>query len=230
MPGRRSATTSGHLSHLVDDNLAWLPSCKLARRPFRQPQVTRLFLVRPGETETAARGVIAGRLDVRLSRRGLDHARAVGESLSKLPLAAMYSSTSRRALESARVIARLQRLETVPDRDLCEIDFGALEGLTFDEGARRFPVVAAAWVSQPHAVTFTGGECLATLQGRVARSIERIVKHHPSASVALVCHAGPIRAFAGGALGLAPEVAFRLRCEHRSLPAGLRPPAPCPGR
>jgi broad specificity phosphatase PhoE len=182
-----------------------------------QPWATRLVLVRHGETVAAASGIIAGRLDVALSRRGLDQARAVAESLSKVPLAAVYSSTSRRTLDSARVIARMHGLEPTPDRDLCEIDFGALEGLTFDEVAERFPDVADEWLSRPHAVVFPRGESLDTLRARVARSVERIVKRHPSASVALVCHAGPIRAVVAAALGLTPEAALQLTCEHGSM-------------
>ncbi|HEY6003567.1 MAG TPA: histidine phosphatase family protein [Anaeromyxobacter sp.] len=175
--------------------------------------VTRLLLVRHGETEARARGIIAGRLDVPLSRRGREQARAVGASLRDVPLGAVYSSTSQRALDTACAVAKPHRLAVISDPGLREIDFGMVEGLTFDEVAARFPNVAAAWVSRPHEVAFPGGECLAAMRERVVRSVRAIVARHPSAAAALVCHAGSIRAIVGAVLGLAPEVAVRLRCE-----------------
>ncbi len=179
--------------------------------------VTRIFLVRHGETDASARGLIAGRLDVALSDVGREQARAVGAWLSPAPLAAVYSSTSRRALESARAIAEPRGLTPVRDPDLREIDFGVLEGLTFDQVAERHPEIAAAWLSRPHEIAFPGGECLEALRQRVARTAAGIVRRHPSAAVAVVCHAGPIRALVADALGLAPERVLELACAHGSV-------------
>ncbi len=181
------------------------------------PGLTRVFLVRHGETEVSARGVIAGRLDVALSKRGLDQARAAGAWLAKAPLTAVYASTSRRALDTAWVIAGPHGLTPVPDPDLCEIDFGALEGLTFDAVAESHPEIAAAWLSRPHEIEFPGGECLEALQRRVGRAFHEIVKRHPSTAVALACHAGPIRALVGAALRLTPERMFQLACAYGSV-------------
>lgn len=179
--------------------------------------VTRVFLVRHGETEMSARGVIAGRLDVALSKRGLEQAREAGAWLAKAPLTAVYASTSRRAMDTAWAIAGPHGLTPVPDPDLCEIDFGALEGLTFDAVAEGHPEIAAAWLSRPHEIEFPGGECLEALRRRVERAFHEILERHPSTAVALACHAGPIRALVGAALGLAPGRALQLACEHGSV-------------
>jgi broad specificity phosphatase PhoE len=178
---------------------------------------TRLLLVRHGEAETARTGVIAGRLDPPLSERGLEQARAVGAWLSMAPLTAVYSSTSGRALESARAIAAPHRLEPIPEPDLREIDFGVVEGLTFAQVAEQHPEVAAAWLSRPDELAFPGGESAASLRERVVRTVDEIVQRHPSATVALVCHAGPIRMLVGDALGLTPALGFQVGCRHGSV-------------
>ncbi len=49
------------------------------------------------------------------------------------------------------------------------------------------------------------------------RAFHEILGRHPSTAVALACHAGPIRALVGAALGLSPERAFQLACEHGSV-------------
>jgi broad specificity phosphatase PhoE len=165
----------------------------------------------------SARRVIAGRLDVALSKRGLEQARAAGARLAKAPLTAVYTSTSRRALDTAWAIAGPHGLTPVPDPDLREIDFGALEGLTFDAVTERHPEIAAAWLSRPHEIEFPGGECLEALRRRVGRAFHEILGRHPSTAVALACHAGPIRELVGAALGLAPERALQLACEHGSV-------------
>jgi broad specificity phosphatase PhoE len=191
---------------------------------------TRLFLVRHGETEPGRPGIIAGRLDLPLSARGLEQARAAAAALP--PLAAVYASPLRRALETAWIVAAPRGLAPVPDPDLRELDFGALEGLTFDEAAARHPTVAAAWLERPHEVLFPGGECLEALRSRVVRAVDRIVARHASAAVAVVCHAGPIRALVADALGLAPRRTFEVGCAHGSvhlLEAEGRWRAPRPG-
>jgi broad specificity phosphatase PhoE len=183
----------------------------------RRDGVTRLVLVRHGETEAAKTGVIAGRLDPPLSERGVEQVQAIGAWLSAAPLAAVYSSTSGRALASARVIAEPHGLEPVPEHDLREIDFGVIEGLTFAQVAERHPEIAAAWLSHPHELAFPGGECVASLRERVVRAVDAIVRRHPGAAAALVCHAGPIRLLVGDALGLMPAAAFQVGCRHGSV-------------
>lgn len=179
--------------------------------------VTRLFLVRHGETEGTSRGLIAGRLDIALSDLGREQARAVGARLLPASLVAVYSSTSRRALDSARAIAKPHGLTPIADPDLCEIDFGVLEGLTFAEVETRHPEIAAAWLSRPHEIEFPGGESLAALRQRVERSTAGIVGRHPFAAIAVVCHAGPIRALVAHSAGLSSKQLFELACPYGSV-------------
>ena len=80
-----------------------------------------LFLVR--HAEPAITGVILGQLDPELSAAGRAHAATL---LTQVKLAAVYSSPLRRALETARLLARGARVEVLDD--LREISYGDWDG------------------------------------------------------------------------------------------------------
>ena len=126
-------------------------------RPGQASDLTRLVLVRHGEPDASVRGRCYGRLDPALSPRGHEQMRTVKRLLRGLPLSKVYSSPRRRALESARHLAPA-RSNTIVDDRLREIDFGELEGLTYDEIAAGFPETYDTWMRHPTDVAFPGGE------------------------------------------------------------------------
>ena len=101
--------------------------------------MSRLILVRHAEPEEDARGRCYGSLDVGLSDAGREHA-------GRLAVAARAGRVRRGLLEPAHARARdrgadrraLGR-EPVVDDDLRELDFGELEGRTYDEIAATRP-------------------------------------------------------------------------------------------
>src|SRR5688500_7850135 len=98
--------------------------------------VTRVILVRHGQPAEALRGRCYGRLEVPRSDEGRAQVERVARYLVGSPLAAVYSSPRVRALDSARQIAAVRgwKEEEVQVEDaLRELDFGELEGLTFEE-------------------------------------------------------------------------------------------------
>ncbi len=179
----------------------------------------RLHLVRHGETTLSGTGIIAGRLDVPLSLRGEAQARAAADALAARPLVAVMASPLRRARATAAPIAKAHGLAVVVDPDLRELDFGLAEGLTFEEVERRFPAVAAAWVDRPHQARFPAGERMDDLVVRALRAARALARRHPEGEVALVTHAGPIRALLGLARGLDLAAAFALPCPCGSVTA-----------
>jgi probable phosphoglycerate mutase len=89
----------------------------------------RLWLVRHGETAWSAAGRFNGWRDLSLSDRGRAQARALADRLRGRRFQAIWSSDLRRAVETAR----LAYGEPSVDRRLRELDFGALEGRTWQE-------------------------------------------------------------------------------------------------
>jgi alpha-ribazole phosphatase len=175
-----------------------------------QGAATRVVLVRHAETEESARGRCYGRLDVLLSPRGLRQAQALADALAGLPLAAVYSSPLARALDTAWPLAAARALEPTVLEALAELDFGDVEGLTYDEIEAGRPDLFHAWMDDPATVRFPGGESLADLRARVLPALEQIRARHEREAVAVVAHGGVVRVVLADALGLEDGALFRL--------------------
>lgn len=168
--------------------------------------MTRLLLIRHGEPEDDARGRCYGRLDIGLSPTGAASAERLAESLRDVALEKVYVSPRRRAVQTA---AALGGTPIVDDR-LRELDFGELEGRTYDEIEREQPRFFREWMETPTLVRFPGGESYAELRERVSFAVDDVVAAHAGRIVALVSHGGVIRAALAVALGLPDDRAFAL--------------------
>jgi alpha-ribazole phosphatase len=173
-------------------------------------EATRLVLVRHAETEESARGRCYGRLDVGLSPEGRRSSEELGAVLAATPLVAVYSSPLLRSLDTATAIATAQALEPVVEDRLREIDFGELEGLTYDEIQDGWAELYRAWMERPTQVTFPGGEGFADLRDRVLSVIGAIRERHEGEAVGVVAHGGVVRVVLREVLELPDGAIFRL--------------------
>ncbi len=134
-------------------------------------------------------------------------AESLAAALARLPLAAVYTSTLSRALETAAAVAAAHDLVPIELADLREIELGDVEGVAFD----AFPAeLRRGLLEEPLAVRFPGGETYQELRRRVTGALGRIVAAHPADTVAVVSHAGAIRAALATWLGMADEAFFRI--------------------
>jgi alpha-ribazole phosphatase len=166
--------------------------------------VSRLILVRHCEPQEDARGLCYGRLDIGLSDAGREHAERLAATLKRREWDAVYSSPRLRARETAVAVNR----DVVIDDGLREIDFGELEGRSYDEIAATDPELYRAWMERPTTVSFPGGESFADLKVRALEALERIRAAHEAAVV--VTHGGVLRAGLAAWLGMPDEAIFRL--------------------
>jgi len=157
------------------------------------------------------------RLDLALSAHGRHQANALAVRLSELPLAAVYASPARRALQTAHPIASAQGLSPIEHPALHELDFGELEGLTYEEIATRHPQLYASWMREPTRVSFPGGESYRELRARVLAAAAELAERHRGATFAAVTHGGPIRALLASCLAMADEAVFRLDQQHGAI-------------
>lgn len=164
--------------------------------------MSRLLLVRHCEPEEDARGRCYGSLDIGLSEAGMRHAHELAAHLDDYD--AVWTSPRLRARQTAAALTPAPHV----DDDLRELDFGDLEGRTFDEIAASEPELYRAWMETPTRVRFPGGESYADLKERAVRSLERIWDEHEVAVV--VTHGGVIRAGLAAWLGMPDESIFRI--------------------
>ncbi len=171
---------------------------------------TRLILIRHTQPSAAARGRCYGVLDFGLSARGLRHARHIARTLDAITLHAVYTSPRLRARHLAEPLARLHGLDPIIDENLRELDFGDLEGMTYEEIERQHPGIFRRWMATPTEVKFPGGDSYRILKGRALAALAAIRARHNHETVAVVTHAGTVRAIVAECLSLPDHAIFRL--------------------
>jgi broad specificity phosphatase PhoE len=105
-------------------------------------------------------------------------------------------------------------VEGIRDPRLREIDRGEAEGLAFEELS---PELQRGLLEEPLRVRFPGGESWDELRERVMAALDEIAARHPDETVAVVTHAGAIRAALATWLLLPDEAVFRVELDLGSL-------------
>jgi 2,3-bisphosphoglycerate-dependent phosphoglycerate mutase len=152
--------------------------------------MTRLCIVRHGETDWNAGRRIQGQIDIPLSARGHAQARATGNALLREGFAAVYSSDLMRARQTAEATAHLTHAPLHLHPGLRERHYGIFQGLTYAEAAARYPEDYAHHQARHPRFTPAGGESLLDLAGRLSSTCAAIVQRHAGEAVALFTHGG----------------------------------------
>lgn len=159
----------------------------------------RLILVRHGQSEGNASGVIQGRLDFGLSPLGEVQARATSERLAGERIDRIITSPLARAAETARLIAEPHGLVVDPEPALLEYDVGLVSGLTGAEIRERYPEVRAAH-ARGERPKFPGEEDRDRFVVRISALLETL-RESKQTTIA-VAHGGVISAACSMVLGI----------------------------
>ena len=138
--------------------------------------MTRLILVRHGETEWNSDLVYRGHSDVRLSPRGRWQAERLGIRLARENVSAIYSSPLSRARETADSIGHATGLTVIDEPRLIDLDCGEWEGLSTEEVKRRYPELSRLWLTSPQLVRLPGGESLDDVAQRVSSVLDDVLQ------------------------------------------------------
>ncbi len=160
-----------------------------------------IILARHGETEWNVGEVFRGRADIDLNRNGRLQAELLGQYLAVTKIEAVYTSPLKRAVDTARSIARFHNLQVEVREELNDLDFGAWEGLSVNEVPLRYPDLFAVWADHPEKVCLPGGETLDDVKKRSMKTIDTIIDHYRE-SVVLVTHRVVIKVLVCNLLGL----------------------------
>jgi probable phosphoglycerate mutase len=148
----------------------------------------KLLLIRHSEPDPGRDA-----LDPPLTERGRQLATDTGQWLAGEEITAVYSSTTRRAIETAALIAESVDAPVIQRGGLAEFGDGQ-EYVTVDElrrtGDPRWTAMAAGDLE-------VFGTDTETFRAEVAAAIGAIVDAHPGETVAVVAHAGVINAYLG---------------------------------
>lgn len=176
-----------------------------------------MWLIRHGTPDLAVRGVCYGRLDVGLAAEGRRQLTLLSKRLKSQPLAAIYSSPRKRAVESAAILAAHHRCGVRTVEDLREIDFGDFEGLSYAEIEQRYPELYRQWMDRPTDVEFPNGGSFSRMCVRVMQALNVLRNRHAGQSVAIVTHGGVTRIALAEALGVPAANVFRIAQRYAAL-------------
>lgn len=180
----------------------------------KTPPPTTLYLIRHGEPAAEFKTCYYGDNDVPLSEKGMAQSREVAQRLASVPFDAVYSSDLERAGYLAERIAETRDL---PVRRLAvfrERNHGVLQGLTIDQLERDHTEWFHKWKADRVFCRVPEAENFEDVQARVIPALMELVAAFAGRRVALVCHAGPIRAMLAHAIGLPLEHIFRLGVDY----------------
>ncbi len=166
-----------------------------------------LILVRHGESTGNADGLLLGRTDAPLTRRGLDQARSLTAAVSGVTR--IISSPLSRARDTAEALGTGLPVEV--DERWIEIDYGEYEGSPLGSVPAE---VWTRWRADP-GFRPPGGESLLEAGTRVRSACEELFGPdgagvRDAGPVVVVSHVSPIKAAVCWALGLGDEVAWHL--------------------
>ncbi len=153
-------------------------------------QITRLCLVRHGETAWNAEGRVQGQTDIPLSAAGAGQARALADALDGHGFAAIYASDLTRARQTAAPAAERRALAVRLEPALRERHYGVFETLTYAEAKARFPDDYARFKRRDPAYDFRSGESLEAFRARSLDCLETIAARHAGEAVLVVTHGG----------------------------------------
>ena len=170
--------------------------------------MTRLVLIRHGETDWNREGRYQGHTDVPLNARGRAQAEELAESLRGHKLDAIYTSDLQRARQTAEILAAATGAPMIVDRRLREIDLGKWEGQLFTDIRESHADLLARRRVDPMDTPSPGGEGIRQVMARVVPLIDEIVRRHPDGRVALMSHGAALAAIKVHVLGLPVETVW----------------------
>jgi probable phosphoglycerate mutase len=187
----------------------------------RQEGATELYLIRHGDVLSGSDHLMPGGTydDQPLSSLGQQQAQALATHLETLRFAAIYSSASRRARETAEVLANYHGLPVTIEPDIHEMHVAILEQRLPDDVS---PTEHAALLREQlgtviRAVGDAGqwsdvsaAESRAIYHARVVTALDALAARHTGERIAIFAHGGIISTYLATVIGGARNFFFHI--------------------
>ncbi len=183
--------------------------------------MSTLTLIRHGESLWNLENRFTGWVDVDLSPKGLEEAKAAGQKLKGRHFDALFTSVLTRAKRTAEIAlaeAGIASLATVRNEALNERHYGDLQGLNKDDIGRQYGQEQLKIWRRSYDVPPPNGESLKMTQERVLpyylAHIEPLLRE--GKDVLVVAHGNSLRALVMHIEGMTPEVIL-----ETNIPTGV---------
>ena len=154
----------------------------------------QIHLLRHGETEMNTKGTFCGFSDPPLSDQGRRQAGQIAGEIQSRPYTRIVVSPLKRAVETAEIATGMDRLSFELEPDFREMNFGAWEGLTYQEIIASGGDYAVRWEEDNLNIPCLEGESMVTFHERVMKAYETLkATFREEDRILIVSHAGVIR-------------------------------------
>lgn len=150
----------------------------------------KIYITRHGETEWNREGKMQGWEDSKLTQKGIENARLLGERLKEVDFDCIYCSPLGRAVETAEHIRGDRDIRIVLNESLKEMHFGLWEGMMHSEIKEMFPEQYQSFWESPHLYEPIKGECYPDFIRRVRLGFYDITENSKDENILIVTHAG----------------------------------------
>ena len=179
--------------------------------------MTKLILIRHGQTEWNLKGRYQGQSDIALSEKGREQAKQLAAHFPVQSVDAFYASDLTRAMDTAAAVATSFDKEVQPIKELREIHFGKWEGLTYPEICAGWPDESKNFFSNPEHADIPDGETFTEVQNRGVQAVLKIVSLHPEQTVAITAHGGILRTILAEALHMPMQYMWTMRQDNTAV-------------
>ena len=147
-----------------------------------------IYLTRHGLTEWNVNRRMQGWGNGELTEKGIKDAKALGKRLKEVPIDKVYSSSSKRAYETAQYIIGDREISLIQMDDLREINFGDWDGRIREEIEAEYPDEFKVFWETPHLYNRNSGETFEHVRKRAIRALEHIIEENKEGTVLIVTH------------------------------------------
>jgi len=179
--------------------------------------LTKLYLLRHGETDWNQKSIFQGQTDIDLNQSGQNDARKAVEIFKDLKLNQIYSSDLKRAQNTAIMISEDKNMEIKVDKQLREISFGDWEGLKFKEIKDQFPKMIVDWQKDPLHYSPPAGENLIDFKKRIVNFFKKMIQKNKGDKILVVTHGGVIKVYLTAILSIDPKNFWQFQIDNGSL-------------
>ena len=188
--------------------------------------MTKIIIVRHGESKTNELGLLVGQGDFPLTDLGLSQAEQTAEALASEQIDAVYSSDLGRAMDTANTIVKYHPdLTVIPSEGLREWNLGDLQGKEYKDLLVQYPAIMDAFKSEGEVPPIPNGESQEDFQNRVSGFMDRIAAENIGKRLLFVSHGGATQRMFTHVTGPLKPGNIRPLCANASLSVFQRRPA-----
>ncbi len=153
----------------------------------------KIWVTRHGQTNLNLKKLMQGLVDEPLNETGILQAKAAHEKVKDIKFDAVYASPLDRAVETASIIAGVDRSEVITDKRIIETDFGKYDKCSY---YKMGPAMTLYWALPEIFPAPKSVESIGSMVERSSSFLKELEKKDYD-NVLVVCHGGIIRAICG---------------------------------